>query len=380
MTTPRSPKMLALVVGAGASKEANLPAGSELKQRIAEALDIRFIDEFIDSRGATGDLLILRAFRELVRNSDQPGDINPLLEASWRIRDAMPQAVSIDNFIDSHRGDQLIATCGKLAIARCILAAEARSKLQFDRSNTNNKMNFRGLQDTWFNLFFRVLVEDCNQGDLAERFRKLVIITFNYDRCIEHFLHSSLQNYYGMTAKESAAVLTSLEIHHPYGKVGSLPWQGHRGAIEFGAEPSAAGLIELSKQLRTFTEGTDAEESEIAALRTSLGSAHRIVFLGFAFHRLNLELLLPGRTTGSSRTARPVFATALGISESDAQVIAQDLACRLDFDSINIRTDLTCSKLFSEYSRSMSLYQAGVALGPPASRAAGTPPGKGGKQ
>jgi hypothetical protein len=37
-----------------------------------------------------------------------PGDINPSLEAAWRIREALPQAISIDNFIESHQGDERV--------------------------------------------------------------------------------------------------------------------------------------------------------------------------------------------------------------------------------------------------------------------------------
>ena len=45
-------KFLVLVLGAGASKEVNLPIGTELKSEIARLLDIRF--EF-GSRQKSGD-------------------------------------------------------------------------------------------------------------------------------------------------------------------------------------------------------------------------------------------------------------------------------------------------------------------------------------
>src|SRR4051812_45241955 len=117
-------KSLVLVVGAGASKEAKLPIGSELKHLIANALDIRF-ERFQKIRG---DHYIEQALRSLATTEgERTGDINPYLHSCWKIRDAMPQAASIDNFIDAHRDDVRIAQCGKLAIARCILKAEADS-------------------------------------------------------------------------------------------------------------------------------------------------------------------------------------------------------------------------------------------------------------
>ena len=101
------PKSLVLVVGAGASKEVNLPVGAELRTRIATALDIKYYDGY---KRSSGDGTIDEAFRELVRETNpQQQDINPFLHSSWRIRDAMPQAISIDNFIDSHRNDERFA-------------------------------------------------------------------------------------------------------------------------------------------------------------------------------------------------------------------------------------------------------------------------------
>jgi hypothetical protein len=270
----------------------------------------------------------------------------------------MPQAISIDNFIDSHRGSERIALCGKLAIARCILAAEDNSSLQADRSNTYNDMDFGSLGDTWFNAFFQILTENCQRQDLAARFQQVGIISFNYDRCVEHYLHSALQNYYRLMPNEATEALSVLEIHHPYGTVGVLPWMDITRGIQFGATPHARQLIEVAKQIRTFTEGTDTSTSDISATRASLATAERIAFLGFAFHRLNLELLFPRPQHKASPSLRPIYATAIGISQSDAELIADDLTemCSVLPERIHVRTDLPCSQLFQEYRRSLSLY------------------------
>jgi hypothetical protein len=348
-------KSLVLVVGAGASKEVNLPIGSELKRQIAKALDIRYGGGFSK---VSGDDLIDMAFRSISRtNGNQRGDINPYLYASWRIRDAMPQAISIDNFIDAHRSDPKIAICGKLAIVRSILAAESKSPLWIDRTNINNKPNFSALESTWFNAFFQLLTENCRQDDLPARFEKISIICFNYDRCIEHYLHSALQNYYGMKPEEANTVLAHLEIHHPYGTVGKLPWQNMSEGIDFGATPRPDQLIALASELRTFTEGTDARVSDITAIRATLSKANRIAFIGFAFHRLNLQLLFPGLSEGERVRNCKVCATALGISAIDTQIIVTELSNLggIFHHEIFVRNDLTCSKLFHEYWRSLTL-------------------------
>ena len=87
------------IVGAGASKEARLPTGNELKKAISNLLDIRF-DEF-GTKQISGDRLITQALRAFVKLQDgRNGNIDPYLDEAWHIRDALPQAISIDNFID----------------------------------------------------------------------------------------------------------------------------------------------------------------------------------------------------------------------------------------------------------------------------------------
>lgn len=348
-------KSLVLVVGAGASREVNLPVGADLKQQIADRLDIRF-ERFNEK--ISGDDQITQAFRLLTAGTDGTrGDINPLLHVSWFIRDAMPQAISIDNFIDSHRNDERIAQCGKLAIARCILDAEACSSLIVDRSNSYNKLDFGAVKNTWFNAFFQLITENCQKGELPDRLQQISIITFNYDRCIEHYLYLAFQNYYEMQADEAARLMSMLEIHHPYGKVGALPWMGGSGRIEFGATPNAQQLIDISKQLRTFTEGVDPTGGDIEAIRTGISSAQRTLFLGFAFHRLNLELLFSEHPSKHRPETHSVFATAYGLSQSDSKQIHHELVSKAGYpsDGINIRTDLTCANLFSEFRRSLTI-------------------------
>jgi hypothetical protein len=123
-------KKTVVVIGAGASQEVKLPTGMDLKEQIATLLDIRFEDGLTK---VSGDHIILEALRQHLRRPDgRPGDINPYLHAGWTIRDAMSQAISIDNFIDAHNGDEKIELCGKLATVRAILRAERSSSLYVD--------------------------------------------------------------------------------------------------------------------------------------------------------------------------------------------------------------------------------------------------------
>ena len=341
------------IVGAGASKEANLPTGDELKKRISELLRFE-IDDF-DGR-VSGDLNILGALTVILEdNSGSAGQLNEYIEAAERIRRAMPQAISIDNFIDSHQGDEKIEICGKLAIVRSILQAEQQSNL----SAIGSQLRWDAISKTWYNSFFQLLTENCLVDRLAERLRTVVVISFNYDRCVEHFLFHALQNYYGIDSNASASLVQELEIYHPYGAVGTLRWQEGNAAstIDFGGEPIAHQLVDLASQIRTFTEGTDPKSSEIDAIRKHVEVANTLVFLGFAYHKLNMKLLRRAGVNLKKPSVGNCIGTAHGLSKSDCGAIVNEIRGIMGANgaSVNIGTHLTCKLLFKEYGRSLSL-------------------------
>lgn len=341
----------ALIIGAGASTEYRLPAGTELKHQIQRLLDIRF--ERLGEK-VSCDHVILEALHLAERNRENRGNVDPYLHAARQIRDAMPQAQSIDNYLDVHDGDEKIRLCGKLAITRAILNAEKSSSLYFSRENAKTRLNFTQIQDTWLNKLFQVISENCRADGLPERFRRLQMVVFNYDRCIEHFIHEALQNYYRVSPEEAASLVAEIDIYHPYGKVGNLPWETTDHAMQFGGDPHPTKLLELADQIRTFTEGTDPNSSKITDLRKSLGSCTMFVFLGFAFHPLNMKLIAHSNETNSPKR---VFATAKGISKFDCETIKNDIS-RVGiapFEVLEVNNSVTCNDLFSEYWRTLAL-------------------------
>lgn len=347
-----SNKKTLFIVGAGASTEAKMPDGCGLKQEIANLLNIKFKDGYTQS---SGDWCICEALRIYVKQLKEQ-NINPYLYAAWRIREAMSQAISIDNFIDTHNTDKKIELCGKLAIVRSILDAEKNSLLYIDNSNRNNRLNFRALEKTWYTNFMMLLTENCTKENLLKRFKSIALIVFNYDRCIEHFLYNSLQNYYSLKPDETSKLVKGIEIYHPYGIVGSLPWQDDR-SVAFGVELPPQGLLDRARQIKTFTESTDPKSSEISAIRNNVINADRIVFLGFAYHKLNMKLLMSDIPVADSLKVRSCFGTAKGISNSDCEIINAELKdfYKSSIKTVNIHNNLDCYHLFKEHRRSLSL-------------------------
>ena len=341
------------VIGAGASKEAGLPIGYELKGKISKLLDMRF-DTF-GHELESGDYVIVQALRSHVRRPDgQMGNINPFLHEAWHIRDALPLAISIDDFLDDHRDNDKIALCGKLAIVRSILDAEGKSLLNFEKPRVDSSPNFGTLEKTWYIPFFQLLTENCRKNVLKERFESITLIIFNYDRCIEHFLYYALQNYYKLSTSESAELIKSINIYHPYGDVGTLPWVNRNRAMEFGAEPRPEQLLGLAQKIKTFAEGTDPESSEISEIRRHMGMANRVVFMGFAFHKLSMQLIEPEHIDNPQKSTIECFATTYRISDSDKEVINEQIK-KLYRDEINVNmANLSCGEFFIEFWRSLA--------------------------
>ncbi|UCD08562.1 MAG: hypothetical protein JSU79_09400 [Dehalococcoidales bacterium] len=337
------------ILGSGASQEARLSTGVELKNKIAQLLDIRFEDL---TRQISGDQVIGKAFSEYLRQQGEGQiDINPYLHEAWHIRDALPLAISIDQFIDTQRNNEKIAFCAKLAIVRSILMDERDSLLYYDFPEVN--LNFRNIEDTWYNSFFKIITENCSVDEIPERLQSIALIVFNYDRCVEHFLYNSLRNFYKLDSSKPAELMAHLKIYHPYGVVGTLPWLDREMAMGFGAEPNTTQLLALSKGIKTFTEGSDPKESEILTIKDCIRHASTIVFLGFAYHQLNMRLITPEEIDDGIGT-RECYATTLGISENDSGVI-EDQVKRMFNRNITVHmSNKTCFQLFTCYWRSVS--------------------------
>jgi hypothetical protein len=328
-----------LVVGAGASKEVNLPIGPELSKDIASRLDIR-VD--ITGKQTHGDPELLHAIRTMPEV-----DVNAYAtKACWAIRDGMWVSPSIDNFLHVHQADEAVVKCGKLAIVRSILEAERRSKLYVaEPHKAALAERLARVDDTWLIRFFKKLGE--LQMDPDRLFERLSVICFNYDRCIEAFLADAIQALYRVDEAAAQRALAGLKIFHPYGYIGPL------GEVPFGGHQRRPDLlVKYAENIRTFTERVE-EGAELAATRAEVAAADTIVFLGFAFHPQNLKLLSPGRDT----VAWKVFATAYGISDADSRVIQNEIGAVLSGPTASVREmyfrKLRCAELFDEFSRSL---------------------------
>ena len=343
------------VIGAGASFEAGLPLGSELKKKIATALDIRFKHGYEQVSGDEGFVEYLR-FESRERTGGAV-DLNPFLRECRKIAASMSQAPSIDNFLDAHAENEKLVFCGKLAIAKCILEAERASRLWKDHRNAVATLEFPRLEETWFARLFHKVVDGCRFEHLPERLGSVAFVIFNYDRCVEQYLSHAIANYFHVSHDAAIAVLENLEIYHPYGKVGELLSGDPSKRISFGADPHPTDALAVARGLRTFTEGTDPETSRITEIRNAIASARMITFLGFAYHRQNLELLYPKHDEFTDSRQIDVLGTGVGLSDRDIEMLRHELKSGLKVprDRIHVQKGVGCYEFFSENSRNLSL-------------------------
>jgi hypothetical protein len=305
------------VIGAGASAEYSIAVGDQLKTKIADLLNF-YYDHGQLPRGDDQIGEYLRRYNQAL--TGQYGIRQEHLGSARLISDAMPHALSIDNFIDAHRGNQDIALCAKLGIVKAILVEESKSNLA-GLKDAYRGFDFRSVPPSWIARLFQMITENVSTSEINSVFDNVALIVFNYDRCVEAYFPPALQQYYGLTQAQAEQLLTKLTIIHPYGVAGGLDASG-RLTVPFGS--TDVNLLEAAQNIRTFSEGI-ADPRLGAAIKAALTHAHTLVFLGFSFHPLNMELL-----EAEAPYLKRIFGTTFGLSKSAVTTVERQLLLMYD--------------------------------------------------
>lgn len=289
-----------------------------MKEWIATDISISFENGY---KQVSGNPAIYSALRRYLGARGEGGLINDFLHVGRLIASAMPQAISIDNFMDAHNDNEKLIVMGKLGIITSILNAERRSKIYSDPRIGKPNIDFKKIENTWYSGFFKTLTENCLKQNINRLFDNVKFIIFNYDRCIEHYLYHAIQNYYFLNPDEAAEIMANAEFYHPYGVVGSLPWLTPDGgqSVAFGGHISEEDLVASASSIRTFTESTEGEA--INEMRHTIEECERIVFLGFSYLEQNLRILKPDIDDPSIE----IVGTSYGISTSNRNIIEAGL-------------------------------------------------------
>ena len=115
--------------------------------------------------------------------------------------------------------------------------------------------------------------------------------------------------------------------------------------------------VSLAEGIKTYTEQANSDLQ--GTLSEMLENAQHIVFLGFAYYDQNIALLTPGEDLGDKK----VYGTAYGMSDSDVEVVMQQIRRWFRQDGfvaahtqswITIENKLKCADLFDNYAKSLT--------------------------
>ncbi len=276
-------QQIVFVLGAGASVPYGLPTALGLRYKILnEFADPRQIDHF------------LKYF-----TSDKT-EINNFIGDFLRSK-----KISVDAFLE-HRQD--LSKIGKAVMAYILMRCERSSYLMEDKQD-------------WYMFIYNKM--NCKLDDLSNN--KISFITFNYDRSLEHYLHTAVQSTFGCSSEEAASVVNSIPIVHVHGKLGKLPWQKDEG---IGIKDYSPNIT--PENLSAACDGIKIVHDEVnkegfARAQELFSNADRIVLLGFGYDPVNLKRLnirgcFPnGNVTGS----------AYGMTDTEKQVAIERIGGRL---------------------------------------------------
>lgn len=268
-------KNTVLVLGAGASKPFGLPTGKELKNDVCRLLGESNKIELLADLNFCTDMT--HCFGDMLRKS---------------------AFASVDAFVEHNTK---FMDLGKAAIAMALLPRE-------------NSSSFYG-EDNWYQHLFQLMVKKCTFDTLNEN--KLSVITFNYDRSLEHYLYETLNASFTSKGDNEYAKKFSeiINIIHVHGSLGRLKWQTEEMCpfpqVHYGA-PLTSDYIKCASESIKIIPETQDDTPEFIEAFDLLNNAARIYFLGFGYHDANLRRLKI--TSVSSGRPRDIRGTTMNIS------------------------------------------------------------------
>lgn len=235
-----------LVLGAGSSAHVGYPLGSQL------------ISELCALRGTPA----LNNLPMGWTNSDATDFLTRLSRSGH---------YSIDAFLETVREQ---APLGKYLIAQALKKREVVDNLFPPHSI-----------GSWYQHLLKVLLRE--DGMAHFQADSLGIITFNYDRSLEAYLHHALQSRFCISGDEAAEVLSELPIVHVHGIMGAYP------KLPYIASSNPEELLAISQQIQIIHEIEDVSDGFCNKMfekaNAMLKTAKRIFFLGFGFHQDNVR-------------------------------------------------------------------------------------------
>lgn len=257
------------VLGAGASKPYGFPTGAELRTRICTEL-----------------MLGYAAFERLTECGHNQTDIE-----HFRASFEQSAVASIDMFI-AFRSE--FKEIGEHTIATLLLPAEKLTNLT---------------KENWYHFLWHEMISGATTPELLLQ-NKVKFITFNYDRSLEQFLLSAIQNVYGLTPETSFSYLSQIKIRHVYGSLGDYD---HECGYRYGEQSNGDFRLMILAAQRSIKTVPSIRGSADEICADWLANAQRVFVLGFGFDPTNcVQIRLTSACSKAPKphTPKQIFASA----------------------------------------------------------------------
>lgn len=272
-----------LVIGAGGSCDFGFPLGIELRNRICALVE-------------TADTI--RLLVELGHPERQIDSFrNELRYSGFR---------SIDVFLESNPE---FLEIGKQAIAACLLPCETESRLFPPGAPSNH----------WYERLAGIMGIGL---DLWET-NRLAIITFNYDRSLEHYFTRVIAQRRRLRPDAAYQVFSSVQLVHVHGSLGSYP-PDNDGGVPYGAPITHETVSRAAGRIQVVSEASDTLPTFDAA-SALLERAEKVYFLGFGFHPANVRRLRRFNMPPDEGRKFEVSGTNHGFSDRDWDFVAAEI-------------------------------------------------------
>jgi len=335
---------IVFVIGAGAGDDIGMPTGTKLVEAIR--LLLTFVPNDHGGGRFKGGEHVLSSIHGFIGDADQRTWTEWNYAANHIFRN-ISLSRSIDNFIDSHQADPIVTKIAKLAIVATIQDFESKSRI-ITRPPSGIEFDPWPVAGSWLTSLWHLLSTNCNFPQFLERLRVVQMINFNYDGCLEYFLLSAARHFYRLDDFQVREVEKAIHVIHPYGGL----WREGDWFGGFGTRSRRIVTEADVDRIFTFTEGARDPVTH-SRLKKVLRGANLVVFLGFAFHPINLRLMFDGlQIERTPPRSREVLGTAYGISQSDKEIIETTLKKVFKTKSIKL-ADLKCRQLFEQYDRTL---------------------------
>ena len=320
-------KRTVLILGAGASQHLGYPIGEDLLFKIAGLSTDNNGMSFVYELETVGKLPRKFPFHT--------GTIDNFL---YDIQFATEYYSSIDAYLEHNEN---YVSVGKWLIAREL---------------TKYEITPRVINPGWYRVLFRALFGHIPVDKPPTIARNLSIITYNYDRSLEQYLHWTIIKTFGFHSMwttidpgampRAEAAFKAIPIVHVHGLLGNYP------AVRYSPKLDHRELLAISRKINIINEMQDASDgfcnNEYRRAYRLLEEADRIIFAGFGFFSDNIKRLR-FFATDAART-KEIHASIWHQSKLvEERMMREAVDCGVQGSDCHFYRHTTCDDLFANH-------------------------------